>query len=324
MPKIAFVGQPSYFRGHYADMLINPPEGYEAIEVPFTFMVSNPESTLMGLTADVIYLFRGELIPLQVLKSMKGIKVHLSTEPMPFDGQNGNVEISPDRSQRAWELTGNREGFDHIYHFDKASISFLERQKFKIEGDFYLPISKTVFHPEGQDGDVATWDVLFYAKDTTHRSAMTANLKHIMGERFCHIAHGFVGEELNRIAAKSLIGLNVHVDGIPTMEPRIQQMMAMGLCVFSEPISHHDLFKPGVHFVEFSGPQDLWGKVNYYLNEAAEERQQIAEAGYALVTEKLDAVTEWKRFTDMILAGRAYTAPKLLEVRHHNKPRHSR
>ena len=273
MSKIIFVGQRLYFAGHYQDAIKFGAPALEAREVPFTFNETDPE-VLRGLEADVIYAFRGELIPAEIVATWKGVKVQLSTEPMPVlrevDGKE-KIEITPDRSQRMFELSNGKGKYDRFYHFDRTSISYLEKYGFKVDGSFILPISRSVFYRE-PDQPIC-WDSLLYGKSTSHREQMLAELKHRLGERFCQVTHGFLGDELTRLASKSLIGLNIHVDSMPTINPRLTQMMAMKLCVFSEPLSHSDLFKAGVHYVEIHNAQDLWGKTVYYLQHP-EARQR--------------------------------------------------
>jgi hypothetical protein len=305
MPKIIYIAQPMYFRGHYEDVLKFGAPALEAREIPFIANVSDPE-ILRGLKADVIYCFRGELVPPEIVASWKGLKIMLSTEPVPVLREKDRIEITPDRSQRMWELSNGQAKFDAMYHFDRTSIPYLTKYGFKVAGDFYLPVSKSVYYR--MPGQEICWDVMFYGKETTHRSQMTGELKHALGERFCQIAHGFLGDELARLASKSLIGLNIHVDSMSTINPRVQQMMAMKLCVFSEPLSHGDLFKPGIHFVEVHNPQDLYGKVVYYLSHP-DEMNKIAQAGYDLVMKHLDAMTVWGQFTDILLKGKTYHSP---------------
>ena len=309
--KIIFIGQPLYFRSHYADLLQPNAAGIEGVEVPFSENLT-PFETLLNLEADMIVAFRGELIPSEVVETWKGIKVHIATEPMPRLREDGQVEISNDRGDRMWQLKNGTAKYDRTYIYDRTSRTYMEKYGIRVDGEFILPISEIETAPTTSAG--MAWDVIFWGRETSHRAQVTGILKHYMGERYLQIAHGITGYELAHLASRATIGLNVHVDALPSMEPRLQQMMALNLAVFSEPLSHNDLFKPGVHYVEFTNSQDLWGKLVYYINHPA-ELYRIRQAGYDLVRSKL-AVTEWKRLADMLMAGKTYLPPTSERKRH--------
>jgi spore maturation protein CgeB len=72
--------------------------------------------------------------------------------------------------------------------------------------------------------------------------------------------------------------------------------------MMSEPLSHNDFFVPGKHFIEFRDANELVNKARYYL-EHEDERNEIAQAGFDLVTKNLASHIAWPRLIDEVLAN---------------------
>ena len=84
------------------------------------------------------------------------------------------------------------------------------------------------------------------------------------------------------------IGVNLHTDEHISLEPRMHIIMACRIMVMSEPLSHNDFLKPGVHYVEFIQPEDFLEKLQYYLVHD-EEREKIALNAFSLIQKELSA-----------------------------------
>lgn len=285
--KIVWIGQRLYFGPHVPTEIA----GHETVFIEYAQGVQDP-SILRGLGADVVFCFRGEHIPHDVLDSMSGIKVMISTEPIPQIVGKKTI-ITTDRAQRMSDLV--RAGaFDFRFHFDKTSLPYLKEHGQNFDGEFVLPINIDQLGGFSARGGGANWDVLLAARDTVYRRMMTTPLKHSLGGRFCHVAHGFSGESLRYVAGRSLIGLNIHVDGNPSLEPRVPLLMVMGLMVVSEPLSPNDLYKSGVHYIEVPAGDagNLRERVMAFIS-SPDDVKRIAQAGYELVVNKLDSSREW-------------------------------
>lgn len=293
-PKVIFVGQSLYFAPHVPHTL----PGYELQFIEYVAGVTPPE-VLAGQQADVLIFFRGELVPPAILETMKGRKVFLSTEPVPLLDGNGRVMTSTDRAERMGTLVNARGRFDLYFHYDRASLGYLSANGFEGIQEFVLPVNLSTL-ASGKRRSVARWTCLLLGKETSYRAWMTGPLKHRLQDRFCHAAHGFDVGEVMRLAARSQTAINVHVDDLPTVEPRLQYYMAMGLPVFSEPLSHDTLFQPNVHYVPVYGPDDLEARVLELAGSPA--IQEIAgQADLALRT-RLDARKVWPLLIQEALA----------------------
>ena len=293
---ITWIGQHLYFGPHIPTAIA----GHTTRFVEYAQGVQDPE-TLRGLTAGVIFYFRGEHIPHDILDSMRGVKVMISTEPVPQVAGKRTI-ITTDRAQRMADLmrAGN---FDFRFHFDKTSLQYLKEHGRGFDGDFVLPINIKQLGGIVFESANPEWDVLLAARDTTYRRMITTPLKHTLGARFCHVAHGFSGSNLRYVADQSRIGLNIHVDGNPSLEPRVPLLMALGLMVISEPLSDNDLYKPGIHYIEVpsGSPASVHERVMAFL-KSPDDIERIARAGRQLVKDRLDASKVWleltKRVTD--------------------------
>jgi hypothetical protein len=92
-------------------------------------------------------------------------------------------------------------------------------------------------------------------------------------------------EEITTIYSESKIVINSPANGDLNM--RVFEAMASGALLVTEAIGNgqKDLFKNGVHLVEYRTEKELFEKVDYYLTHDY-ERERIARAGQELVLSK--------------------------------------
>lgn len=278
--RIAFVGQPEYFRVTYEDLY--KCKDYNIKEFVLKWGADTEfYKELIEFNPHIAFFFRPELYPAPLLETLKGIKVALSSEPIP-KYINDFLITSQDMKLRfeSLKLAKNKK-YDYFFHYDKTSLRFLEENGFKIDGEFFFPVSTGIYRPIDCK---KIWDWGFSGRDTIHRERFLGVAKRDFNG--LHIAHGIYGEEFVRLMNACKIGVNLHIDENISLEPRIQTIMALKVMVMSEPLSHNDLFKPQIHYVEFKQPEEFWEKLRYYL-EHDDEREKIALNGFRLVREYL-------------------------------------
>lgn len=279
--KIAFISQPEYFRFMYENDL----DGFAEIqEFVFSFcMTANDFDSLLEFDAEYNIFFRGEFFPSEVLKKIKGKKIALSSEPFPRYVDD-KLEYSLDSVDRFRCFRSIRDqNFDYVFHYDKASIPFMEKDGLYLSGDFPFPVATGVYFPLTVD---KVRDIFFIGRSTLHREKFFGSLKHY--HNFLHICHGVWGPNLNEYMNSAKICLNVHAENETSWEPRLQMMLATGAFVISEKITPNFFLRPGIDYVEVTSPQEMWEAVSYYLNHD-EEREKIARSGLERVKDILDA-----------------------------------
>lgn len=286
-PKVCYVGQRLYFGKQVPQ---------DAIWLELVHGLNNNWSVLLEIPADLFVFFMPHHVPPETKRRIRNKMVGIHAEPLPKH-INGKYIVSEDVHRRLVEMTAAFD-FKHLYHHDKTSFPILEREGIQVK-EFISAIDTDTYFPEERE---KKWDLIFYGRETEHRLKMMLGAKHVFGHRFLHIAHGIDGSELNRMQNMSIIGINCHTEGIPALENRLQAMMASGLMVLSEPLSHNDCFVPGQHFVEFRDPHELIHKAKFYL-EHEDEREKIAQAGYEFVLKHLAASVKWPQLFDEVLGG---------------------
>ena len=295
--RVAFVGQKLYFGFMYGDLGAD----YDVEEFELKYG-GGPEhyTALVDFEPDVAFFFRPELYPDEVLLRLKGVKVGLSSEPLPK--YVGGKLITSDDMERRFDSVKAAWGkpYDRFFHYDRTSLRFLREQGLRVEGEFIFPVDLSAYHPVGAP---KKWDWGFIGRDTPWRAAFLSPAKRDYNG--LHVAHGIYGEDFVEMLGACRIGVNLHVDDRVSLEPRVQMMAAMQLMVMSEPLSHDDVFKSGVHYVAVSSPEEFHGELRYYLAHE-EEREAIARAGFDLVREQLSSRPAFGRLIDYVLApGRA-------------------
>jgi hypothetical protein len=103
---------------------------------------------IIEYNADIYFFFRGEYFPSDLLKKIRGVKVNLSSEPFPKILDNGRIEYSIDSLNRFFTFLNIRnKSYDYIFHYDKTSLSFLEKYGLFLSGDFVFPVSLNIYRP---------------------------------------------------------------------------------------------------------------------------------------------------------------------------------
>jgi hypothetical protein len=280
--KVAFIGQPEYFRFCYeADLLAL----FQTREFPFHFEMGDGEfSGLISFDADVNIFFRGEYFSNEVLRQLKGVKIALSSEPFPRH-LSGRLVYSKDSLLRYIDFRSKikKKSFDYVFHYDDASLDFMAKDGLLLSGSFPFPVATSTYTRSIQD---ATWDLFFIGRSTNHRERFFGQLKHQYN--FLHICHGIFGPPLIDYISRSKICLNVHAENEVSWEPRVQMLLACGAFVISEPITPNSILRPGVDYIEAHSETDMQMKVDYYLKNDA-ERERIAKSGEARVRDLLSA-----------------------------------
>lgn len=270
--KIAFIGQPEYFRFCYEKELDFLGEIRE-----FNLNSSmNPAdfAVLQTFNADINIFFRGEFVPEEVLINLTGMKVNLSSEIFPKYINNG-LSFSSDSIKRYEDFTKSmkNKSFDYIFHYDKTSIKFMEEDNLFFSGEFCFPVATETYKYQELPEN---WDLFFIGRSTRHRESLFGYLKHHYN--FLHICHGLWGESLVSYMNQSKILLNIHAENEISWEPRLQMLMATGKMVISEKISCNSILIPGKDYVEVCSREELHKASEYYLENHA-ERLKIAESG---------------------------------------------
>lgn len=302
-PRVAFVGQSAYFGPHLPQL-----PNYTFHE--YIHKVT-PLPDLERSHYDLIYFFRGEHIPRRTLEQLTARSVCLSTEPMPRRiSTTGRIETSPDRQTRFADLGLARGKFDRLYHFDPTSVSYLEAASLPVTGVFRLPVNLTTYFPHW--ARPKPWAAFFFGRDSDHRRALLDPLKHALGADLCHATHGFLGSEFVRLAQRARVGINLHVDALPSTEPRLYLYAACGCLIISEPLSDNAILRAGEHYIELTDPRDLIDLCRYYADPKRDrERERIARAAYAQIKKHLSANEVWPALTQEILNGVKANAAQL-------------
>ncbi len=271
-PKIAFICQPEYFRFTY-DNALN--EFADVQEFKLTYSMKSSEfEDLIAYHADFFIFFRGEYVPNEVLTQLEGIKINLSSEPFPRK-INNHLEYSLDSIKRYVQFRRIRnKPFDYVFHYDAASLGFMEEDGLFLSGEFAFPVSTKIYQPLSLKDD---WDIFFIGRSTNHRERLFAPLKHELN--FLHVAHGIWSSELTNLINRSTICLNIHAEDEISWEPRLQMLLACRAFVISEPITPNPYFQPGIDYIEVTNKEELYIQAQYYLLHEG-ERNKIAENGY--------------------------------------------
>lgn len=280
-PKIAFIGQPEYFRFVYENDL----DFFADVkEFKLIYSMSSDEfNELISFDADYNFFFRGEYVPSEVLSNLNGVKINLSSEPFPRK-INNHIEFTRDSLNRYCLFRQIRnKPYDYVFHYDKNSLRFMEIDGLHLSGDFVFPVATSTYRPMSLKDK---WDLFFIGRSTQHREEILTPLKHNFD--FLHIAHGIWGNNLAKLINQSKICLNVHAEDEMSWEPRIQMLLACRAFVITEPISSNDYYRAGIDYIEVTKREDWINVIKYYLNHD-EERKEIAENGYHRTLELLDS-----------------------------------
>jgi hypothetical protein len=300
--KVAFVGQPEYNNAFYETDLADlfTVRHFPVIFDPLRQMEASLATMgdLVDFAPDIAVFFRGEFIGNDVLGRVSGFKIAVSTEPFP-KYIHGQFHFTLDSIGRFKYFTNiASRDLDCVFHYDESSLSFMEKMGVRVSASLILPVATGVWRPR-KDAPI-DWDLTFLGRSTTHRERHLGTLKR--DYRFLHIAHGVMGRQAISYYQTAHIGLNLHSEPELSWEPRVQQMMACGVLVVSEPISPNELLEPGKHFVETCSAHQTYELCREILSEP-KRFEAIRRAGYEKVTEDLAARDVWPRLFERCLAG---------------------
>jgi Glycosyl transferases group 1 len=302
MRKVAYVCQTDYFWPHIAKDL---GEEFDTFVFRLFYdLTADDYRELIQFDADYNFFYRGEYVPEEVLRNLKGSKINLSSEPFP-KLVDGNWDYTWDSVRRYLTFRVLRDkSFDFVYHYDRFSMPFFLKDGLNLSGEFVIPVdaSQILRAQKYREHLKKKWDILFVGKSTPRREAYLAWLKHRYD--FLHIAHGIWDFDLISYIDGSKIVLNVHAEPETSWEPRVQLCLACGAFVLTERISRNSYLREGTDYIEFSSPEDLFQKTSYYL-ENDNERQEIAHNGQKRVVNRFDARHAFRSLINDIESGNA-------------------
>lgn len=124
------------------------------------------------------------------------------------------------------------------------------------------------------------WDIGFVGR---LNSEVRANRLQLLNDRYRVNDYKlfYPKEKIAKIYSQSRIVFNSSINGDLNM--RVFEGLASGTLVVTDRIENgqSELFKNGIHFVEYTNDQELIDILDYYL-EHADERERIAQAGHDL------------------------------------------
>lgn len=306
--KVAFVGQMEYFRFHFEDDL-NDLYEVRKFQLRWFDPPADYYEDLVAFRPDVTVAFRGEFLPAALFPRLSGIKIALSSEPMPkiLDGELVHTADSLGRFRRF--LTIFDRPFDFIFHYDQASESFFHSQGVHLSGFIPLPIAINTLKPL----PASPWrDILFFGRSTPHREHFLALLKREFD--VLHIAHGFPGphgtieRDFLPIVSSFHVALNIHAEHELSWEPRVQQMLACGALVVSEPISPNPYLVAGRDFLVTTSPEDLYETCREILKDPT-RYSHVRTSGLEQVRKRLSARSVLPDLFNRLVAG-AFPPPR--------------
>jgi hypothetical protein len=307
--KIALVSQPEYFKLHYENELDS------LGEVRHFDMVwsGRPDDfkALADFQADYNFIFRAEIVPDETINALRGVKIGLSSEPFP-KLINDQFEYTMDSLERFRFFTKiNWKALDYLLHYDQISRSFLERQGFRLSGYRQFPIARSVYRPSTAPKE---YDIFFNGKSTEHREKLLGRVKRDF--KFFHVAYGLFGQELISFINRSRICLNVHAENETSWEPRMQQLLACGALVVSEPITENPYVQPGKEFVEFHSEGELYD-ICAQIVRNPDGYTSHPQAGLKAMQLHFDPLDYFKRMISEIESGemkRHVVNPRLIDT----------
>lgn len=306
--KLAFVGQMEYFRFHFEDDL-NELYDVKKFHLRWFDPPADYYEDLVAFRPDFTVVFRGEFLPTALLPRLSGIKIALSSEPMPklVDGKPIHTADSLSRFQLF--LTIFDRPFDFIFHYDQSSESFFHSQGVHLSGFIPLPIATETLKPLA----VAPWrDILFFGRSTPRREDFLALLKREFD--ILHIAHGFPGphgsieRDFLPVVSSFRIALNIHCENELSWEPRVQQMLACGGLVVSEPLPPNPYLVAGRDYLVATSPAALYEICRDILREPA-KYSHIRNSGLEQVQKHLTSKSVFPKLFSEI-AGGVYPRPR--------------
>lgn len=293
--KLGLITFDLYFRPMYESPALRALFDLHTVECrPF----APPEAyrSLLEFRPDFVFVFRPDYFLPETLRAFQCPVVGLATEPLPRRVE-GRV-VASEYNARCYELLRKVRGLcDRLYHYDEACVEFLQSESFPVTGVFPPCVCTDVYRPDPQRPP--RWDVVFIGKSTERRERYLSHLALMC--RYAHVAHGLAGaEELLPFLNSSKIGLNLHRDETPNLEPRLFLHLACGLFTLTEELPRNPWLREGEHYVAFRSEQEMIEQLRHYLH-SPEERKRVAVAGRRWAVRHADALGVWPRLAREVL-----------------------
>lgn len=230
--RIGVVGHHTYFENHFPENWRNDPDilALDVDERDYGWL-----RFLYNWRPDISLFFRPELYPRELVSSIPGVRVAILSEPIPksIDGTWHSSSESDLRmflyQRMAWDAYHWRIYYDPGKRMEAEALG-LPVDEYRV-----LPVDTANFCPPCRDVE-RPFDATFVGKPTPHRIKKLDFLR-LSRRRFLWVAHGVSGQQLAALFRQSKVVLNVHVDGVPAMEPRVTLAAACGALVLTEPLS---------------------------------------------------------------------------------------
>lgn len=237
--RIAIVGHFTYFQNHF-------PEHWREDENVRCFDVDERSygwmANVKNFKPDITVFFRPELYPHRSIVSVPGIRVAYLSEPIP-SVSNGKLNHTSETNIRlAVYKRMDWSAFHWRVYYDPGKRESAEILNFQIDEYRPLTIDTSSFFP-APTNSVFEYDVCFVGKATPLRISALDFLRSSR-LRFIWVAHGLSGMKLANLFRNSELVLNVHADGMPASEPRIDLALACGRPVLTQPVSTTPSFLP--------------------------------------------------------------------------------
>lgn len=250
---------------------------------------------LVDFQPDVAIFFRPQLFSNTLLSRLTGVKIGLSTEPFPKLIDTAFHYTKESICCFKALLGAASLDFAYIFHHDAASASFMQRMGVRLSGTVPLPVATMTWQEAAREDK---WDLAFVGRSTNHRERHFVDLKRDF--RFLHVSHGIFARDALPYYHASRIGLNIHAEPELRWEPRVQQLMAAGMLVVSEPLSPNALLAPAEHFVEVRDPAETYQVCREIIADIT-KFETIRRAGHDRVQRELSARLVWPRLIERCL-----------------------
>lgn len=259
--RVAFVGQRVFFE---QCSLQRPAAGLHPTFVDFRQGADARalRAALEALDADVVFVFRPEVIPKGLFAGLRARTIGYLTEPLPRKLKGAKPH--PDLAQRlAYLRAADSANFDRFASFDPLIAATAGSVGVPIWRSFAIPVADAHFaDPSPPDSRPRA---VFIGRSTAHRERFLTPVKH--AHDVLHVAHGATGERLRAIMGGTTVAINLHNEPYPTFENRVALHLAAGHLVISEPLSPRHGLEPGVELLEAPTPDVLLALVGDALRD---------------------------------------------------------
>lgn len=244
---------------------------------------------------DIVIIIRlgiSELNPtVECIKYLKSIGKYvcffwLDTNPWDIGYQQQNANLID--LNVSWDIASVN---GHLYNGVSNHLSL------------WTPESDIIFYPRIQENAVSFVGSLRYNKRHEYISYLKDEMPELIlsgGQREDNLSMF----EYGQIIGSSKININFpqHGMGYEQAKGRVFQTIASkSLLLENANASTRSVLRPNIDYVEFDSKEDLYDKVEYYLNNEY-ERLEIANSGYNTYIEKYTSSIFWKKVFEKILS----------------------